>query len=91
MLLELKLHLSLEAHPVVVADEGVFRPLVSDLAAEAARLLMAHWGLGGAGVVLAQPVAEDVALDPEEFDAALTEAERLAAAAGVRGPTVTPF
>jgi pseudouridine-5'-phosphate glycosidase len=66
-------------------------PARVDTPAEAARLLSAHWGLGGAGVVLAQPVAEDVALGQAEFDAALAEAERLAESAGVRGPAVTPF
>lgn len=60
-------------------------------ASEAAKLLAAHWALGGAGVVLAQPVAADVALDPDEFATALTAAERLAESAGVRGPAVTPF
>jgi pseudouridylate synthase len=62
-----------------------------DTPAEAARLLAAHWGLGGGGVVLAQPVVEKVALGSGEFDAALGEAERRAGAAGVRGAAVTPF
>jgi pseudouridine-5'-phosphate glycosidase len=62
-----------------------------DTPAEAARLLAAHWGLGGAGVVLAQPVVEKVALGHDEFDAALAVAEREAESAGVRGPALTPF
>jgi pseudouridine-5'-phosphate glycosidase len=62
-----------------------------DSPAEAAALLRAHWQLDGAGVVLAQPVAADVALDPEEWDCALREAEAEAAAAGVRGKALTPF
>jgi pseudouridine-5'-phosphate glycosidase len=62
-----------------------------DTPAEAAALLAAHWEWGIGGVVLAQPVPADVALAPDEFAAALAEAERLAAAAGVRGPAVTPF
>jgi pseudouridine-5'-phosphate glycosidase len=55
------------------------------------RLILAHWELGGAGVVVAQPVVEAVALTHEEIDTALREAERLAVAAGIRGPAVTPF
>jgi pseudouridine-5'-phosphate glycosidase len=62
-----------------------------DTPAAAARVLAAHWGLGGAGVVLAQPVAAEAALDLAAFAAALAEAERRAEAAGVRGPAVTPF
>ena len=62
-----------------------------DTAVEAARLVSAHWALGGAGVLLAQAVLEKVALSAEEFDRALSEAERQAATAGVRGPAVTPF
>src|SRR5205814_3167659 len=48
----------------------------------AARLLAAHWGLGGAGAIVALPVAADVALDAHEFAAALARAEELASAAG---------
>jgi pseudouridine-5'-phosphate glycosidase len=58
---------------------------------QAAGVLRAHWDLGGGGVVLAQPVSGDVALDPDELSVALAEAERLAAARGVRGQEVTPF
>jgi pseudouridine-5'-phosphate glycosidase len=58
---------------------------------QAAALLKAHWDLGGAGVVLAQPVTIDVALQPEEFAEALARAERLAGEAKVRGPALTPF
>jgi len=62
-----------------------------DSAAEAADLLRAHWGLGGAGVVLAQPLPAEAALEPALFRAALARAERRAAEAGVRGPALTPF
>jgi pseudouridine-5'-phosphate glycosidase len=62
-----------------------------DTPAEAAALLKAHWEYGLGGVVLAQPVPADAALAADEFAAALAAAERLAAAAGVRGPAVTPF
>jgi pseudouridylate synthase len=59
--------------------------------AAAARLLAAHWGLGGGGVVIAQPVAAHLALPPAEVAAALMKAEDAARAAGIRGPAVTPF
>ncbi len=58
---------------------------------EAADLLAAHWELGGAGLVLAQPVAADLALETAEFEAALREAEEQAAPDRVRGSARTPF
>jgi pseudouridine-5'-phosphate glycosidase len=58
---------------------------------EAAELCAAHWQLGGAGVVLAQPLPASVALEEAELAAALHEAERAATVAGVRGKDVTPF
>lgn len=63
----------------------------SDTPQQTAAILSAHWNLGGAGVVIAQPVASSVALQPEEFSEALTQAEQQAAAARVRGPDLTPF
>ncbi len=62
-----------------------------DTPQQAAALLKAHWQLGGAGVVLAQPVAAEVALAPDEFEAALRVAEHQATEAGVRGKELTPF
>jgi pseudouridine-5'-phosphate glycosidase len=59
--------------------------------AEAAALLETHWRFGGAGVVLAQPLPEEAALDPEDFHKALVRAESQARAEGVRGPALTPF
>jgi pseudouridine-5'-phosphate glycosidase len=58
---------------------------------QAARLLAAHWTLEGAGVVLAQPVCPEAALEPGELERLLGEAEGQAAAGGIRGPEVTPF
>jgi pseudouridine-5'-phosphate glycosidase len=63
----------------------------ADSPEEAAELFAAHRSLGGGGVLLAQPVAEDVALPADEFAAALANAERDAEAAGARGPELTPF
>ncbi len=62
-----------------------------DSPAEAALLIRAHWALDGYGVVLAQPLPAEECLDPVIFAAALARAERLAHAAGVRGPARTPF
>lgn len=58
---------------------------------ETARLLLAHWHLGGAGVVVAQSLPAEVALDPGEFQAAWEVAEVRARAANVRGAARTPF
>ena len=62
-----------------------------ETAAEAAQLLATHWRLGGAGVVLAQPLPADVALDPDAFTVALGRAHALARESGVRGAALTPF
>jgi pseudouridine-5'-phosphate glycosidase len=62
-----------------------------DTPADAAALLRVHWALGGNGIVLAQPVEEHVALEPDAFLAALSAAERDAAGEGVRGKDLTPF
>jgi len=59
--------------------------------AEVAALLDAHWQLGGAGVVVAQPLPAETALDPADFDKALVRAESQARSAAVRGPALTPF
>jgi pseudouridine-5'-phosphate glycosidase len=58
---------------------------------EVAALCSAHWQLGGAGVVLAQPVSVEHALDAAEFAAALRQAEMQLAQRQLRGKEVTPF
>jgi pseudouridylate synthase len=58
---------------------------------EAADLIAAHWGMRGAGLLLAQPVAEEAALEHQEFEAVLQQAEQRAAQAGIRGNALTPF
>ena len=55
-------------------------------AAEAARIARAHWELGGAGLVVANPPAESLEDVDELIAAALEEAGR----AGVSGQAVTP-
>ena len=62
-----------------------------DTPEQAAALLQAHWALDGAGAVLAQPVAEALALEPGAWEDKLAQAETRAAEASVRGPALTPF
>ncbi len=49
-----------------------------DTPQSAAELLSAHWSTEGAGVVLAQPAAAEVALEPDEFANGLLQVERQA-------------
>jgi pseudouridine-5'-phosphate glycosidase len=72
-------------------NSGEPAPARVDSPEEIAVALPAHWRLGGMGVVIAQPVGEDVAVPPEEWDKALHQAERLAAQRNVRGKDLTPF
>jgi pseudouridine-5'-phosphate glycosidase len=62
-----------------------------DSPAQAAALLAAHWGMGGAGMVLAQPTPDAVALSPEELQPALLEVGRLADAGGIRVKDLPTF
>jgi pseudouridine-5'-phosphate glycosidase len=66
-------------------------PARVDSAEQAAALVAAHWGLGGAGVVIAQPLPAEAALDPGELSESLTKAEEAAAKSSVRGNALTPF
>jgi pseudouridylate synthase len=60
---------------------------------EAARVIkaMGHSGLGGAGLVIANPLAEDEQLDPDLHDRALISGLEGLEDRGVRGKDVTPF
>jgi len=60
-------------------------------APDAATLLRMHWNLDGGGVVIAQPVRENLALSAEEIEQAVLEGERQAKALGIRGSALTPF
>jgi pseudouridine-5'-phosphate glycosidase len=63
-----------------------------DSAAEAARLIRAHWGVGlTSGVLIAVSAPEDQAADPAQVEEAIAQALSEAAEAGVRGKEVTPF
>jgi pseudouridylate synthase len=60
--------------------------------AEAARLVLAHRDLGLPGaIVLAQPVPEEQALDPEIMQDALAQALDEARRRGIAGKSLTPF
>ncbi len=64
----------------------------ADAADAVAAAVAAHWGFARrAGVVVAQPVAEDVALDAAELEETMERAVAEAAAKGVRGQSVTPY
>ena len=68
------------------ADGGPPATCRVDSAEEAAAAARAHWELGGAGVLLGNPPAESIDVDPLlESAVAATEA------AGVTGQAVTPF
>jgi len=75
----------------LLASSGLPVSARVDSPQEAAALCAAHWGLGGAGVVLAQPLPAETALEPDDFHKALVRAEREARAEDVRGPALTPF
>lgn len=62
----------------------------ADDAKAVAKLLHAHWQLGGAGVVIAQPPPPELALEPRQFQAWLAAAEQQTAAAEIVGPAITP-
>ena len=60
--------------------------------ATVAALAATHWGFArAAGVVVANPVAEEVALSADEVEPAVDQALAEAEAAGIRGADVTPF
>ena len=60
--------------------------------ATVAALAATHWGFArAAGVVVANPVAEEVALSADEIEPAVDKALAEAEAAGIRGAEVTPF
>jgi pseudouridine-5'-phosphate glycosidase len=72
-------------------SSGLPVPVRVDSVPDAAGLLTVHWQMNGAGAVLAQPVAADVALTREEFSSAMAVAGRQASEHGIRGNQRTPF
>jgi pseudouridine-5'-phosphate glycosidase len=78
-----------------VRDSGLPLPARVDSPMEAALLWAMHRRLmsttSPGGMLLCQPVAEDVALRPEDLDSAISVAQSEAAAQRVRGPALTPL
>jgi len=78
-------------------SSGVAVPITARDEREAAEIVARHWSLGlGSGAVIAVPVPEADALDPDESEAAvgqaLAEAERAEAGPAARmGPAATPW
>ncbi|MFM1936190.1 MAG: hypothetical protein RI990_1149 [Planctomycetota bacterium] len=61
-------------------------------AAEAARMCMAHWAFSpSVGVLVANPPPARWAIPSDEVESVIARATHEAEAAGVRGPSITPF
>lgn len=52
---------------------------------------LAHWELGGSGVLAVQPCPPEVALPAADIERAVSEALKQADAQGIRGKAITPF
>lgn len=63
----------------------------ADTAAELAAIARAHWELGGGGILVANPIPEEAALDSSVIAAAIDTSIGEAAASGVTGKRLTPF
>jgi pseudouridine-5'-phosphate glycosidase len=63
----------------------------ADNPSEVAALLKAHWGLEGAGVVVALPTPEDAALSPDELLPALELVEKQAVEGRIAKKDLSPF
>ena len=72
-------------------DSGLPIPTRVEDAVQAAAVARAHWGIGGAGLVVAVPIPEADALPRAEIGAAIKQASSAADAQGVRGAAWTPF
>jgi pseudouridine-5'-phosphate glycosidase len=62
-----------------------------DTPEQVAGVLRAHWQLDGAGVVIAQPIVPEAALQERSFREALREVEEEAMLLQIRGQQLTPF
>jgi pseudouridine-5'-phosphate glycosidase len=73
-------------------DSGFPAPLTLDAPADVARLLRAKRALGiGCGVLVANPIPADAALDPRRIEAAIHAALAEAEATGIHGKRITPY
>jgi pseudouridine-5'-phosphate glycosidase len=61
-----------------------------DAPADAARICRAHWSLGQAGILFANPIPQPYSLDPAVIERAVDEALADAARQGIRGKAMTP-
>ncbi len=60
-------------------------------AAELATIIRTHWSLGGGGVLVANPIPDEAALDGDMIAAAIESAVAEASARDVHGKRLTPF
>jgi pseudouridine-5'-phosphate glycosidase len=74
-----------------VRESALAVPSRVDDAGEAAQLFAAHVRMGGGGAILAQPIAEEIALSTDETVQAVKQAHADASAQGVTGAALTPF
>ena len=74
------------------SDELKLRHCVESVAG-AAQICDLHWKTLGrsTGIILANPVPQEHAMDAAELDAAINRAENLASKRGITGPARTPF
>jgi pseudouridine-5'-phosphate glycosidase len=70
-----------------VQSSGLPVPARFDTTIEVAAFLRLHWEWDGKGVLITQPVEEEISLSAAEFELAMREAE---GHLGARGPAVTP-
>lgn len=70
---------------------GLPVPVRVETPAEIAKLVKVHQSLGGGGVLVAQPLPEAFALEPQEFHRALVQAETEARRENISGPALTPY
>jgi len=81
-----------DSFPIFYMRAGSFpAPSRADTPAQVAALLAAHWGMEGAGVVVAQPTPENVALSPDELIPALELVEKQAAELHIGRKELSPF
>jgi pseudouridylate synthase len=72
-------------------DFGLKLELRADTPDQIARILAAHWALGQAGVLVANPIPLEAALDRALIESAIARALAEASRAGIGGKDVTPF
>jgi pseudouridine-5'-phosphate glycosidase len=71
-------------------SSGLPVPHRVDSVDEIAAIAASHWGVGGAGVLVVNPVPEEDAIPADLLDEATTQALEIAAQSGTVGPSITP-